>query len=67
MAATPGRPVLNVCGGGWRPPQEGEEQAAHFGHSGHRDGSSVERIIIRLKQFRQVATRHETLAASALW
>jgi hypothetical protein len=33
MASTPGRPVQNVRGGGWRVPEQREEQSAHFRHS----------------------------------
>jgi hypothetical protein len=32
MSSTPGRPVQNVRGGGWRLVEQREEQAAHFGH-----------------------------------
>jgi hypothetical protein len=32
VTATPRRPVEDVCGGGWRLPQQRQEQMAHFGH-----------------------------------
>jgi hypothetical protein len=32
MASPPSRPVQNVRGGGWRLPEQREEQSAHFGH-----------------------------------
>lgn len=33
MASTPGRPVQNVRGRGWRLPEQHEEQPAHLRHS----------------------------------
>jgi transposase len=48
------------------PRKANERHSGRFDRAAYRERNQVERLINRLKQFRQVATRYEELAISYL-